>query len=386
MDIALFENSPSGRLVRARGGYVAFVPNPLPPVLQWSNSLVSLVSSADLAVGTLSGMGETLANPHLLIYPFIRKEAVLSSRIEGTESSLSDLLFFEAMKTERRRDVKEVSNYVRALEYGLQRLNELPLCLRLIREVHAILMEDVRGEQATPGEFRQSQNWIGPAGCSLNEATYVPPPAPEMHDALNGLEDFLHTGADLPALVQLALIHYQFEAIHPFLDGNGRIGRLLITLFLCERGILAKPLLYLSAFFERYRQEYYDCLLEVSQSGAWRPWIEFFLRAVVDQSNDAVRRSRRLLELHRKYRQISLDKGMSPTAGQLVELMFTRPVLNAKAVQSLLGVTFPAAQKAIRALEEEGILNEVTGGKRNRAYAAQEIFQVLEEEMPPPGQ
>jgi len=261
MDMALFQNSPSGRLVRAVDGYWAFVPNPLPPELTWDSPLASLASRADLALGTLSGLGETLPNPHLLIYPFIRKEAVLSSRIEGTQSSLSELLLFEATRAEKQRDVREVQNYVRAMEYGLKRLGDLPLSLRLIRELHAILMEGVRGERATPGEFRQSQNWIGPPGCTLNDATFVPPPVTEMREALDHLEEFLHADTELPPLVELALIHYQFETIHPFLDGNGRIGRLLIALFLCQRGILTKPLLYLSAFFEHHRQEYYQYLL-----------------------------------------------------------------------------------------------------------------------------
>jgi len=383
MEIGLFQNSPSGRLIRASGEYWAFVPHPLPPKLEWDNSLVSLISRADLALGTLSGLGETLPNPHLLIYPFIRREAVLSSRIEGTQSSLSDLLLFEATRVEKQRDVREVQNYVRALEYGLKRLDELPLSLRLIRELHGILMERVRGEHATRGEFRQSQNWIGPPGCSLNEASFVPPPAPEMQDALDQLEKFLYADTDLPPLAQLALIHYQFETIHPFLDGNGRIGRLLITLFLCERGILTKPLLYLSAFFEGHRREYYERLLEVSQRGAWRQWIQFFLQAVVNQSSDAVQRSRRLLDLHQDYHGTSLEKHLPPTAGQLIELIFMRPVLNPRIAQEFLGVTFPAAQKAMRVLEDEGILVEITGGKRNKAYAAKEILRILEEDISP---
>jgi len=381
MDIALFKNSLSGRLTRTSGGYWAFVPNPLPPKIEWDNALVSVVSRADIAVGTLSGLGETLPNPHLLIYPFVRREAVMSSRIEGTRSSLSDLLLFEATKIERQRDVKEVQNYVSAMEYGLKRLNELPLSLRFIRELHSILMEGVRGEHATAGEFRQSQNWIGPPGCALNEATFIPPPAPEMQECLNQLEKFLHTEKDLPLLVQLALVHYQFEAIHPFIDGNGRIGRLLITLFLCQRGVLTKPLLYLSAFFERHRQEYYDLLLKISQEGAWREWIEFFLRAVVEQSGDAVSRARRLLDLHHTYTQVSREKKLTPTAGQLIELIFMRPLLNARAAQEYLNVTFPAAQKALNALVEAEILAEITGGRRNRVYAAKEILEIMEEDI-----
>jgi len=383
MDVTLFQSSPSGKLIRTLGGYRAFVPNPLPPKLDWDNSLVSLVSKADLALGTLSGLGDTLPNPHLLIYPFIRREAVLSSRIEGTQSSLSDLLLFEATRVEKQRDVREVQNYVQAMEYGLKRLEELPLSLRLIRELHGILLEGVRGGQATPGEFRQSQNWIGAPGSALSDATYVPPPVPEMMESLDQLEKFLYSDAELPRLVELSLIHYQFEAIHPFLDGNGRIGRLLITLFLCQRGILNKPLLYVSAFFEQHRQEYYQRLLAVSQRGKWREWIAFFLEAVIEQSGDTVQRARQLLDLHRDYYQTSLEKHLPPTAGQLVELIFMKPVLNAKAVQESLKISFPAAQKAINALIGQGILTETTGGRRNKAYAAKQVIRILGEDISP---
>ena len=383
MDVNLFQSSTSGKLIRTLGGYRAFVPNPLPPKLDWDNSLVSLVSKADLALGTLSGLGDTLPNPHLLIYPFIRREAVLSSRIEGTQSSLSDLLLFEATRVEKQRDVREVQNYVQAMEYGLKRLEELPLSLRLIRELHGILLEGVRGGQATPDEFRQSQNWIGAPGSALSDATYVPPPVPEMMESLDQLEKFLYSDAELPRLVELSLIHYQFEAIHPFLDGNGRIGRLLITLFLCQRGILNKPLLYVSAFFEQHRQEYYQRLLAVSQRGKWREWIAFFLEAVIEQSGDTVQRARQLLDLHRDYYQTSLEKHLPPTAGQLVELIFMKPVLNAKAVQESLKISFPAAQKAINALIGQGILTETTGGRRNKAYAAKQVIRILGEDISP---
>lgn len=383
MDVELFKKSPAGRLVRATGGHWAFVPNHLPPKLGWNATLVSKVSRADLAVGTLSGLGEALPNPHLLIYPFIRREAVLSSRIEGTQSSLSDLLLFEATQVEKRGDVREVQNYVRAMEYGLKRLNELPLSLRFIRELHGILMEGARGEQATPGELRQSQNWIGSAGATLDNATFVPPPVQEMQECLSQLEKFLHADTELPPLVQAAMVHYQFETIHPFLDGNGRIGRLLVTLLLCQKSVLAKPLLYLSAFFEQHRQEYYDLLLKVSQAGAWREWIEFFLLAVTEQSNDAVSRSRKLLDLLRQYSQMAREKHLSPTARQLVELIFMRPVLNAKTAREFLKVSYPSAQYALSSLEEAGILAEITGRKRDKAYAAKVVLKALDGEASP---
>ena len=350
MDTGLFKRSPSGSLVRATGGYWAFVPGPLPPKLEWDDALLSVMSKADIALGTLSGLGETLPNPHLLIYPFIRREAVLSSRIEGTQSSLSDLLLFEATQVEKQRDVKEVQNYVRAMEHGLKRLNELPLSLRFIRELHGILMEGVRGQQATPGEFRQSQNWIGPAGATLNEATFIPPPVAEMQECLNQLEKFLHSDTRPPPLVEAALVHYQFEAIHPFLDGNGRIGRLLAMLLLCQRNVLSKPLLYLSAFFEQHRDQYYDLLLKVSSVGAWREWIEFFLRGVAEQSGDAVSRSRRLRELQHSYLQLAREKRLAPMAAQLVDLVLMKPVISAKTVQDSLKVTPQGARKAINAV------------------------------------
>jgi len=381
MDTALFRKSTSGKLVRATNGYWAFIPNSLPPKLEWDNALVSVMSRADIALGTLSGLGETLPNPHLLIYPFIRREAVLSSRIEGTQSSLSDLLLFEATQVEKQRDVKEVQNYVHAMEYGLKRLNEFPLSLRFIRELHGMLMQGVRGEHATPGEFRQSQNWIGSAGAALDEATFIPPPVPEMTECLNQLEKFLHAETRLPPLIEAALVHYQFEAIHPFLDGNGRIGRLLVTLLLCQRNVLSKPLLFLSAFFEQHRQEYYELLLKISSMGRWRDWIEFFLRAVTEQSGDAVSRSRHLQELQRNYTQLAREKHLPPTAGQLVDLILMKPVLSAKTAQEFLKVTYPGAQKAIKALLEVGILTEITGRKRDKAYAANEVLKVLDGEI-----
>jgi len=383
MDNALFKKSPSGKLVRAVGGYWAFVPGALPPKLEWDDNLVSVMSRADIALGTLSGLGETLPNPHLLIYPFIRREAVLSSRIEGTQSSLSDLLLFEATQVEKRGDVREVQNYVRAMEYGLMRLTELPLSLRFIRELHGILMEGVRGQHATPGEFRQSQNWIGSPGAVLDDATYVPPPVPEMQECLSQLEKFLYAETKLPPLIEAALVHYQFEAIHPFLDGNGRIGRLLVALLLCQRNVLSKPLLYLSAFFEQHRDTYYDLLLNVSSGGAWLQWIEFFLKAVVEQSGDAVSRSRRLQELQHSYMQLAREKRLAPTAAQLVDLVLMKPVISAKTVQESLKVTPQGARKAINVLVDVGILTEVTGRKRDKAYAAKEVLKALDGEATP---
>ena len=244
-------------------------------------------------------------------------------------------------------------------------------------------MEGVRGEHATRGEFRQSQNWIGTPGATLNDATFVPPPVPEMQECLSQLEKFLHSDTELPPIVQAAMVHYQFETIHPFLDGNGRIGRLLVTLLLCQKNVLSKPLLYLSAFFEQHRQEYYELLLKVSSTGAWREWIEFFLKAVTEQSGEALSRSRHLLELLRGYSQIAREKHLPPTAVQLVELIFMKPVLNAKTAQEFLKVSYPSAQNAISSLEKASILTEITGRKRDKAYAANEILKALDGEITP---
>jgi Fic family protein len=381
MDLALYEKSTSGKLVDG-GGYQAFAPDPLPPRLEWDDRLVGMVSKADLALGTIAGIGENLPNPHLLIFPFVRREAVLSSRIEGTQSSLTDLLLYEATAVEKREDVREVQNYVRALEYGLKRLDTVPLGRQLFRELHGVLMEGVRGGQAAPGEFRTFQNWIGPPGGRFEDALFVPPPPAWMLAGLEELEVFLNRDSDLPALVQLALAHYQFEALHPFIDGNGRLGRLLISLFLCRRGILKKPLLYLSAYFERQRDDYYRLLRAVSQRGEWRPWVEFFLRGVNEQAGDAATRARRLVALHDRYRALAAAHQLAPSATQLLDRLFTRPVLSVRGAQDLLGISFPGAQKAVDALVREGVLAETSGGKRNRTWAAREIMVVLEEGLP----
>lgn len=380
MDIELFKGSNAGRVIKTDRGYWAFVPNPLPPELIWDPALSSILSQASHSLGTLVGLGETLPNPHLFIYPFIRREAVLSSRIEGTLSSLSDLFLFEAMQIEKQRDVREVQNYVNALENGIKRLKEKPLDLELIHELHGILMKDVRGGSAKPGEFRNEQNWIGPPGCEITDATYVPPPVNEMTEALSQFGQFLQTDGPIPLLVRVGLIHYQFEAIHPFLDGNGRICRLSIILYLHQQDLLPKPLLYPSAFFERYRRQYYDHLLKVSQQGAWRPWIEFFLQGVISQSQDAIQRSRRLVNLQQNYHKEILAKRLSPTAGQVLDLIFMRPVININSAVKALRLTFPAVSKAMKQLESIGILKEITSGKRNKVYVAQEILKILEKE------
>lgn len=386
MDPEMFRNSPAGRPVQAIGGYWAFVPNPLPPALTWTPELITVLSEADRALGELAGLGRSLLNPHLLIRPFVRREAVLSSRIEGTRASLSDLYAYEAVQLtmfEPPPDVREVYNYVRALEYGLERLRTLPLSSRLTREIHAWLMEGVRGEHQTPGEFRRSQNWIGPPGCTLNNAPFVPPPVTEMHEALDAFEKFLHTPSLLPPLVRLGLIHYQFEAIHPFLDGNGRIGRLLITLLLCAWDLLPEPLLYLSAYFEAHRQTYYDLLLAISREGAWEAWLTFFLRGVATQSWDAVARAQRLQNLRERYREQFQTARAAARLLQVVDLLFAQPLLTIGQVAQALDVSFPAARQYVNQLEQAAMLQEITGQARNRVYRADEVLRAIEEPLNP---
>ncbi|HOU59328.1 MAG TPA: Fic family protein [Kiritimatiellia bacterium] len=375
-----FENGFAARLVQTPQGYWAYVPPPLEPEIQFDRPLVRLLSDADRALSELAGIARTLPNPHLLIAPFVRREAVLSSRIEGTQASYSDLLFFEAANLREKDvpDVREVANYVKALEYGLKRVETLPLSLRLIREIHAQLLDGVRGDHLTPGEFRRTQNWIGPAGCTLQDATYVPPPVTQMHECLSTLEKYFHSPSELPPLVRLALVHYQFESIHPFLDGNGRIGRLLITLLLCKERLLPQPLLYLSEFFERKRDEYYRLLLAVSQRGAWHDWISYFLRAVASQSRDAIRRSDQLLALRQAYREKLQEARASALLLQIVDDLFLYPAITNPGTSKRLGITPRAAQLNIDKLVTVGILTEATGQRRNRVYVAAEIVHVLE--------
>jgi Fic family protein len=386
MNPADFTQDKWGQVLRDPKGHWAFVPHPLPPKIESSWQLTTAISEADRALSELAGTGRNLPNPHLLIGPFIRREAVLSSRIEGTLTSLSDLFYFEAVGLPRGSaeraapDVQEVANYVAAMEYGLRRLNELPMCLRLIREMHARLMHGVRGRQRRPGEFRNEHNWIGPNGCTVTDATFVPPPVAQMTEALNQFEKFLHNPPHLPPLVRMALVHYQFEAIHPFEDGNGRIGRLLISLLLCHEGLLHEPLLYLSAFFEQNRDEYYRLLLRVSQAGEWTEWLTFFLEGVAGQSRDAIWRATRLLELLQEYRDRVTLKGSSALLLGIVEHLFVTPFITIGAVSKRSGITHRAATLNVQKLVDAGILEEVTGRRRNKVFLARRIVEVTEEQ------
>ena len=376
-----FRNPKSGKAIRTSSGYWAFIPAKLPPQLSWEPSLIAALADAERGLSKLATLAGGFPFPRLLIQLFMRQEAVLSSRIEGTRASLTDLYNFESAQLallEPGDDVREVHNYVVALDYGLERLETLPVSLRLIREIHGKLLAGVRGGNLTPGQFRRSQNWIGAAGSTIETATYVPPPVDEMKEALGELEKYVHAHSDLPALIRAGLVHYQFEAIHPFLDGNGRVGRLLLVLMLREWGILPQPLLNLSAYFERYRQEYYDRLLAVSQKAQWEAWLHFFLRGVNEQAQDSVFRMTRLEGLRRRYQE-RLETGRNAARmAAVIDFVFSRPILTMRQMEVALDMPYMAAKRYVERLVTAEVLRETTGYARNRIFLAHEVFRALE--------
>lgn len=374
----------SGTYQNQPAGYRAFIPAPLPPVdLRVSGELQRALSAADTAVGRLDGSVQTLPNPDLFVLMYVRKEAVLSSQIEGTQSSLHDLLAAEAEalgKDRIARDVDEVVNYVKAMRYGLDRLKTLPMSVRLIREIHGELMQGTRGGHLTPGELRTTQNWIGPSGMTLRDAAFVPPPPHEVGPALSALERYLHADDGLPFLVKVGLAHAQFETIHPFLDGNGRVGRLLITLLLCEHGTLAQPVLYLSIYLKRNRAEYYERLQAVRDSGDWEGWLAFFLRGVAEVSGEARETARRIIELREAHRVLvteRLGRGAA-TAHRVLESLYARPIVSVQELAERLSLTRAAANDVVNRLTELELLREITGHRRNRRFRYEPYVALFE--------
>ena len=371
-----FSAQAPGRLVKTPENAWAFVPDALPPQLEPTWELLNAVSEANGAIKQLAGVAGMLVNENLLIRPFLEREAVMSSRIEGTVASLPRLFELEADEAELEPDYEEVANYVRALNFGLDEGQPLPISLPLLQQMHAILMRGVRGQNKAPGEFRRQSVWIG--GATAQEARFVPPPPPEMLQALHDFEAYLHAPSEVAFLVRLAWLHYQFETIHPFLDGNGRIGRLLLTLLLCDSGLLPRPLFYLSGYFERHRRDYYDGLLAVSQRGEWLAWTLFFLHGVRVQATDAVRRAEQLMSLRESWRVQLQVESASPTALRLLDQIFVYPATTISRAARELSVTPRAASMAVNRLSESGIVRETTGRQRNRVFSAPAIVEILD--------
>jgi Fic family protein len=377
-----YTSSAAMTVRRQPAGYWAASPNKLPPVIEPSWELIGALSDAGRYLSELGGIARTLPNPHLLIDPFLRKEAVLSSKIEGTQASLSDLFVFEATggSVEGTSDVKDVASYIRALNFAFEAMQTLPISVRLFKQIHEILITD---PTKTPGELRTSQNWIGFEGCTLAEASYVPPPPGELLTYLGDLENYLHCEGELPALVKYAIVHYQFESIHPFLDGNGRLGRLLITLLLCadpvlETPLLSQPLLYLSAYLERHRQTYYERLDAVSKRGEWVPWILFFLRGVSEQARDAVQKSDQLLNLRAGFDARIREHRGSALVHQISDRLFVTPIISIAEMARVFGRTYRGSQLAVSKLVELGIVEE-TYTRTSKLYVAREVVRIVDE-------
>lgn len=372
----------AGRYIQQPTGYKAFIPAPLPPVppIEFGGELQTLLSAADRDIGRLDALAMLLPNPDLFVAMYVRHEAVLSSQIEGTQSTLEDVLAYEAeaLRDDTPRDIEEVVNHVRAMNHGLKRLHELPLSLRLLREVHAELMSGVRGGDKSPGEFRTSQNWIGGRGSTLRDAAFIPPPPHEVINALGQLENFLHEARDtVPLLVRCALAHAQFETIHPFLDGNGRVGRLLITLMLCEDGALSRPLLYLSLYLKARRAEYYDRLTAIRQQGHWEQWVAFFLRGISRTAQEATRTAQAIVAQRDAHRAAVARQAK---ALALIDHLLRQPTVSIRRVAQLVGCTAPTAAKLVREFEERGWLRELTGYGRNRVWRYQPYVDLFHQD------
>ena len=383
----MIEDNRAGIYIKQPSGYRIFISKPLPPTpgIEMDWEMWQLLSQADRSLGRLDGSTDALPNPDLFVFMYVRKEAVLSSQIEGTQASLIDVLEFESqtLQPNNPQDVAEVVNYIAAINYGLERLERLPVSLRLIKEIHQELMKNVRGAERNPGEFRRTQNWIGSQGCSLKDATFVPPPPPEMQKALNNLEEFLHESIPLPALIKIGIAHAQFETIHPFLDGNGRTGRLLITFLLCQQNILKYPLLYISYYFKKYRTEYYAHLQSVRDRGDWEDWLKFFLKGVYEVAQEASGTARRIVAMKEEHRQLLIDKfdRRAANAITLIENMYSKPIVNLEQVQEIVQISYQNANNLVKDLCDVGLLREITGQKRNRAFAYAPYLDVFDESM-----
>jgi Fic family protein len=373
----------SGKFIQQPAGYKAFIPKDLPPSpgISIDSGISKLLSDADRSLALLDGLSYILPNPELFISIFVKKEAVLSSQIEGTQASLKDILEFEAgISKENIEDVALTVNYINALNYGIRRLKNFPMSLRLIRELHKELLKNVRGEDKTPGEFRKTQNWIGSPGSTIQTATFIPPPPSELINLMGRLEKYVYEEPVYPLLINCALIHAQFETIHPFLDGNGRIGRLLITVYLYWKGILNKPLLYLSIYFKKNRTEYYDRLNAIRLKNDWEGWTRFFLQGIVETSSEATETAKRIIEIHRKFYNLMIEKEIAaPSILRLFDVLFQKPMLSTKDIAQKLDVSRQTANTLAGKLLDIGVVKEITGQQRHRVFAFKEYLDVIAE-------
>ena len=373
-----------GKVVQVDGvngdQYNVFVPNPLPPKIEFDEELVLILSKAEEKLGKLSGVCLTLPSPNLLIIPYLRKEAIMSTRIEGTRISMQEVLLSEAKeKEEKTKDAQEVINYINTVNYALTKIENSPINLELIKEMHKVLMENVRGDEKAPGEFREVQNWIGSELSKVSDANFVPPNPEAVPKLMEDLIEYLNTEHNVSVLIRCALMHYQFETIHPFCDGNGRIGRSLITVYLCKKKKMIKPLLYISEFFEKHRLEYNELLLRTGQTGKFENWIKFFLKAVEVQSEDALVRAHKLLDLREAYRKRVQREAQSSDILNIIDYLFSNPFITVKKAQIILDVTYPTAKKYMEKLAEYEILKETNRLQREKTFVAHEIYEIIKD-------
>jgi Fic family protein len=381
-------NTRAGRYVKQTGGYSAFIPNPLPPnpQIKFDEELLSLLSDADRALARLDGIITVLPNPDMFIGMYVKKEALLSSQIEGTQASLEGVLEFESNLTpkDNLEDIKEVVNYIKALDYGIKRLSDLPISLRLIKEIHQILVEGTRGGNKTPGEFRTTQNWIGSVGASLSEATFVPPPPDRVLSCMGNLENFFYKYESVPPLIKIALIHAQFETIHPFLDGNGRVGRLLITFYLYWKKILSKPVLYASYYLKKHKSEYYDLLMEVRTDGLWEKWIKFFLETLKESSIESANTARNIIKLKETVISKLYESSISSIyAVKVVDLLFEKPLIEINDLVKTYKISRESANELINRFEQIEILKEITGKQRYKKYLFKDYVDIIKKGTEP---
>jgi Fic family protein len=378
----MIKDNRAGTFIKQQKNYSAFIPKPLPPnpPINIDLELISLLSNADRKLGRLDGITQVLPNPELFVAMYVKKEAVLSSQIEGTQASLIDILDEDSSQVESKgKNVEEVVNYIRAMNYGLDRLKQFPLCLRLIKEIHAELLDGVRGSERNPGEFRRSQNWIGSANCNLSNATFIPPPVNEMEKAMGDLELFFYDEDEIPILIKIALIHAQFETIHPFLDGNGRMGRLLITFWLCQQKILNKPLLYLSYYFKRNRTEYYDRLMDVRLKGDWESWLKFFLKGIAEVSDESIDTAKKILSLKEQNSKLISQFVRNPSNGlKLLEVLFEHPIITINKVAECLEISYPTANTLVGELCNLEILQQNDSNLRNKRFSYLKYIEILQ--------